>query len=273
MGKGRPFLEIFTYALDEDYRFPILEIFAFLFALGTFVFVDLGAYIGAYSGQIKEALAYNLVSTLCGFPLLFIFVVLILKNVAYSLGGDLDKGVMQTLFSYPLKRRYILTAKLLSGLGIALLLFLGIQIFGIFLLAPDVILTYPSTVFLTYAAQVCSPALLFSGLVLIFTLRVKRAGLAFVIGFVLFLAGLIISGFVPSIAYRTGSHLPLQIWAVIDPNSALQTYYSNMGAVGLPPGTWVPSFSEILLYLGAGYLIVAVLFVVGYAYFDRRLEI
>jgi ABC-type transport system involved in multi-copper enzyme maturation permease subunit len=269
MAKGRPFLEIFTYALDEDYRFPILEIFAFFFALGMFVFANLGAY----SGQTGEALAYNLVSTLGGFLILFILVVLILKNVAYDLGSDLEKGVMQTLLSYPLKRRRILTARLLSGLGVALLLFLGIQIFGLFLLAPDVILTYPGTVFLTYAAQVCSPVLLLAGLVLLFTLRVKRAGLAFVIGFVLFVTGLVVSGFVTSIAYRTGSHLPLQIWAVIDPNSALQTYYFNMGAVGLSTGTWVPSFSEVLLYLGVGYLIVAVLFVVGYTYFDRRLEI
>jgi len=269
MGKGRPFLEIFTYALDEDYRFPILEIFAFFFALGTFVFVDLGAY----SGQTGEALAYNLVSTLCGFPLLFIFVVLILKNVAYGLGGDLEKGVMQTLFSYPLKRRYILTAKLLSGLGIALLLLLGIQIFGLFLLAPDVILTYPSTVFLTYAAQLCSPALLLAGLVLLLTLRLKRAGLALVIGVVLLFAGLVVSGLVYSIAYGTGSDVALKIWAVINPNLALQTYYYPMGAVGFASETWVPSFSEVLLYLGAGYLIVAAIFVVGYVYFERRLEI
>jgi len=268
MGKGRPFLEIFTYALDEDYRFPILEIFAFLFALGTFVFANLGVY-----GQTEEALAYSLVSTLCGFPLLFIFVVLILKNVAYGLGSDLDRGVMQTLFSYPLKRRYILTAKLLSGLGIALLLFLGIQIFGLLLLAPNVILTYPSTVFLTYAAQLCSPALLLAGLVLLLTLRLKRGGLALIIGVVLLFAGLVVSGLVTSIAYGTGSDVILKIWAVIDPNLALQTYYYHMGAVGFASGTWVPTFSEVLLYLGAGYLIVAATFIAGYAYFDRRLEI
>ena len=268
MGKGRPFLEIFTYALDEDYRFPILEIFAFLFALGTFVFVDFASY-----GQTGEALAYNLVSTLCGFPLLFIFVVLILKNVAYGLGGDLDKGVMQTMFSYPLKRRYILRARLLSGLGIALLLFFGIQIFGLFLLAPDVILTYPSTVFLTYAAQLCSPALLLAGLVLLLTLRLKRGGLALIIGVVLFLAGLIVSGFVTSIAYGTGSDLSLKIWAVINPNSALQRYYMGTPGLFFAEETWVPSFSEVLLYLGAGYLIVAAIFVVGYVYFERRLEI
>jgi len=268
MAKGRPFLEIFTYALDEDYRFPLLEIFAFLFALGTFVFADFALY-----GQTGEAQAYSLVSTLCGFPLLFIFVILILKNVAYGLGSDLDTGVMQTLFSYPLKRRHILTAKLLSGLGIALLLLLGIQIFGLFLLAPDVILKYPGTVFLTYAANLCSPALLLAGLMLLLTLRLKRGGLALAMGFVLFFGGLVISGLVSFIAYGAGSTLVLKIWAVINPNSALQAYYYHMGAAGFASETWGPSFSEVLLYLGAGYLIVAAIFVAGYIYFQRRLEI
>jgi hypothetical protein len=48
-----------------------------------------------------------------------------------------------------------------------------------------------------------------------------------------------------------------------------------MGTPGLffAEETWVPSFSEVLLYLGAGYLIVAAIFVVGYVYFERRLEI
>jgi len=269
MGKGRPFLEVFTYALDEDYRLPILEIFAFLFTLGTFAFVEF--YAGYH--VTGETIAYNLVSTLSGFPLLFIFVVLILKNVAYGLGSDLDRGVMQTLFSYPLKRRSILTARLLSGLGIAVLLFLGIQVFALFLLAPDIIATYSGTVFLTYAANLCSPALLLAGLVLLLTLRLKRGGLALIIGVVLFFAGLIVSGFVGSIAYGTGSDLSLKIWAVINPNSALQAYYYHAGTSLFASESWVPSFSEVLLYLGAGYLIVAALFVVGYVYFDRRLEI
>jgi len=154
-----------------------------------------------------------------------------------------------------------------------LLLFLGIQIFGLFLLAPDVILTYPSTVFLTYAAQLCSPALLLAGLVLLLTLRLKRGGLALIIGVVLFLAGLVVSGLVTSIAYGTSSDLSLKIWAVINPNSALQRYYMGTPGFLLGEETWCPSFSEVLLYLGAGYLIVAALFVVGYIYFDRRLEI
>jgi hypothetical protein len=36
---------------------------------------------------------------------------------------------------------------------------------------------------------------------------------------------------------------------------------------------WVPSFSEVLLYVGAAYGIAVVLFIIGYVYFDRRLGI
>lgn len=268
MGRGKPFLEVFTCALKEDYRFPILEVFAFLFTLGTFVFADFALY-----GQTGEALAYNLVSALWGFPL-FVFVILILKNVAYGLGSDLDRGVIQTLFSYPLKRRNILTAKLLSALGIALLLFVGIQIFGLFVLAPDTVVTYSSTVFLTCAANLCSPALLLAGLVLLLTLLLKRGGPALIIGVVLFFAFWIFSQLVTSIVYGTGSDLPLKIWAVINPNLALQRYY-HLGTSGLflAEEMWVPTFSEVLLYLAAGYLIVAAVFTVAYLYFERRLGI
>jgi ABC-type transport system involved in multi-copper enzyme maturation permease subunit len=267
MGKGRPFLEVFACALKEDYRFPILEVFAFLYGLGTFVIAGLGAQFA----QSGEAFAHNLVNSLSGFPL-FIFVILILKNIAYGLGKDLEKGVIQTLLSYPLKRRYILTAKLLSALGIAVLLFLGIQIFGLFLLAPDVIVTNSSTVFLTYAAQL-SPTLLLAGLVLLLALLLKRGGLALVIGIVLYFAFGIIASLVTFLAFATGSDLALKIYAVITPNLALQRYYGS--ALGFPfaKEIWVPSFSEVLLYLGAGYLLVAVIFVVGYVYFDRRLGI
>jgi len=38
-------------------------------------------------------------------------------------------------------------------------------------------------------------------------------------------------------------------------------------------GAWSPNFSEILFYIGAGYALVIFIFLVGYTYFDRRLEI
>ncbi|NHV06039.1 MAG: hypothetical protein HA495_01720 [Thaumarchaeota archaeon] len=36
---------------------------------------------------------------------------------------------------------------------------------------------------------------------------------------------------------------------------------------------WIPSFSEVLLYVAMGYFLVALIFIVGYAYFQKRLEL
>lgn len=271
MGKGRPFLEVFSSALHEDYRFPILEIFAFLYTLGTFVFASFGP---ALSPQYlsSEAVAYTLTASLLGLPL-FIFIILIFKNVAYGLGSDLEKGIIQTYFSYPLKRYRILTAKLLSALGIALILFLSIQISALYILAPDIVSQYLGTVLLTYAATLSS-SFLIAGIVLLVTLALKRGGLALVIGIVLFFGMSIIGNITMFVASSTGSPLALQIMSVISPNFVLSRYYyMTQPYVPLPSDLWIPTLSEVLLYTGASYVVVAFLFFLGYLYFTRRLGI
>jgi ABC-type transport system involved in multi-copper enzyme maturation permease subunit len=271
MGKGRPFLEVFTCALNEDYRFPILEFLVFLCALCTFSLAGLGA-VSDFTSDFTtvEAFTHNLLSS-STWPLIILVGIPILKNIAYGLGSDAEKGIIQTLFSYPLKRGYILTAKLLSALVIPLLLFLGISIFGLFLFFPDIILANPSTVFLTYAAQL-SPVLLTAGLLLLLALRLKQGVPALLTGLTLcFVLFVIFDSIANSIAGATGSDWSLKIYAVITPNLALQEYC--LGTQGLSSGIWVPSFSEVLLYLLAGYLLVAVVFIIGYVYFKRRLRI
>ncbi len=265
LGEGHPFLEIFASALHEDYRFPILEIFAFLYALGTFVFASFGSLI-TQEPISGPSTAYTLTTSLLGMPL-FIFIILIFKNIAYGLGNDLEKGIIQSYLSYPLKRRAILTAKLLSALGTALVLFLAIQIAGLYVLAPDIITPYIGTVLLTYAAGL-SPSLLVAGILLLVTLVLRRGGLTLVIGIVLYFALSIISSLVLFVAFATNSPLPLQILAVISPNLVLSGYY----AVNLPLGSqpWTPTFSDVLLYLGISYAIIASLFAIGYLYFSKR---
>ncbi len=259
-------MEIFASALHEDYRFPILEIFAFLYALGTFVFASFGTYITPQT-VVSESIAYTLASSLLGLPL-FIFVILLFKNVAYGLGSDLEKGIIQSYLSYPLKRWKILTAKLFSAIGLALVLFLTIQITALYVLAPDIISPYLGTVLLTYAATL-SPSLFVAGILLVVTLVLRRGGLALVIGIVLYFAMGIISSVAMFIAFATNSPLPLQIMSVIAPNMVLANYYS----INLPFGNelWTPAFSEVLLFIGASYALVAFLFLIGYYYFSRRL--
>jgi len=250
MGKGKPFLEVLASALNEDYKFPILEVFALLYTLGTFVFANF-AGIGAHYAKPGESL---------------ILVILIMKNIAYGLGNDLDKGIIQTFLSYPLKRRLLLTAKLLSSLGVALLLFIAIQLFALSILAPEIVSPYIGTVLLTFAAVLSYP-LLVASLVLAITLFLKRGNTALIVGIVLYFA----SGMIPNLlgfaASAMGSNLPLKAYAIINPNVALTRHYITGGEL------WTPTFNEALLYIGASYALVISIFIVGYLYFERRLEI
>ena len=272
MGKGKPFLEVLASAIHEDYRFPFLEVFAFLYAAATFLFASFGVSITAVgtTGQAmataNETIAYGLVSSILGIPLL-VFIILIFKNIAYGLGSDLEKGIIQTHFSYPLKRRGILTAKLLSALGVALLLFLGIQISALYILAPDIILPQLSTVLLTYAANLSYP-LLIAGIMLLLTLQLRRGGISLVVGLVLYAAMSIVSGIATIFAIVTETPLSLQIISAISPSIVLQQYYG--GTLG---DFWTPAFSEVLLYTGVSYVIMAFVFALGYTYFSRRLNL
>lgn len=268
MGKGKPFLEVLASAMHEDFRFPFLELFAFLYTLGTFALANFT--VGVYS-QVgtNEAVAYAVTSSLIGGSLI-IFIILIFKNVAYGLGSELEKGIIQTYFSYPLKRWAILTAKLLSGIGVSLLLFLGIQISALYILAPDIVLPQFSTIILTYAANLSYP-LFISAIMLLLTLKLRRGGIGLVLGIVLYFGMGIASSIAFFVALATESALGLQIISVISPTSALQYHYG--GLAGLSSSLWTPTLAETMLYIGGSYVIVVALFILGYIYFSRRLNL
>ena len=268
MGKGKPFLEVFASAVHEDYRFPFLEVFAFLYALGTFVLANFSASIPTQIAT-NEAAAYTVTTSLLSGSLI-VFIIVVLKNVAYGLGSDIEKGIVQTYFSYPLRRWKILTAKLLSAIGVSLLLFLGIQISALYILAPDIILPQIGTVLLTYAASLSFP-LFISAIMLLLTLILRRGGIALVVGIVLYFSMSIVSVLAFAIAFATESPLALQIISIISPTYVLQYHYgslSNFFSV-----SWTPTLSETMLYVGTSYAIVASLFVLGYVYFTRRLNL
>ena len=268
MGNGKPFLEVLSSALREDFRFPFLELFAFFYALGTFVLASFG---GSALSQVitDDAVAYTVTSSLLSGSLI-VFILLILKNVAYGLGSDLEKGVIQTYFSYPLKRWKILTAKLVSAVGVSLLLFLGIQISALYILAPDIVLPQFGTIVLTYAANLSYP-LFITAVMLLMTLILRRGGIGIVVGIVLYFGISIVSGIAFVIAFATNSPLALQIISVISPSYALQFHYG--GLTDIFSVDWAPTLTETLLYTGASYVIVASIFILGYIYFSRRLNL
>lgn len=274
-GNGRPFLEILASALSEDYRFPILEVFAFLFALSTFVQARFGlAGTGGTSvtGVTGDSIAFSLVFLVAGTPI-FIFGVLILKNISYGLGGDLEKGIIQTLLSYPLKRSRILTAKLLSALGMAFLLSLGTIFSALYILAPGIIGPHVGVVILSFFT-ITSYVLTISAIVLLATMLLRRGGAALILGVVLFFGFTIVQAIVSSVADVTRSPTLLQSFSVVYPIIALQRYYGNgFGPTGPSPAYWTPSFNEVLGYLATSYVLMSALLALSYFYFSRRLNL
>jgi len=261
-------LEVLASAIHEDFRFPFLELFAFLYTLGTFALANFTVSVYSRVGT-NEAVAYAVTTSLITGSLI-VFIILIFKNVAYGLGSELEKGIIQTYFSYPLKRWAILTAKLLSGIGVSMLLFLGIQITAFYILAPDIVLPQFSTIVLTYAANLSYP-LLISAIMLLVTLKLRRGGIGLVLGIVLYFGMSIASSIALFVAMATESALGLQIISVISPTYALQYHYG--GLAGLSSSLWTPTLEETILYTGSSYVIVAILFILGYIYFSRRLNL
>lgn len=257
--KGKPFLEVFASALREDYPFPLLEVFAFLYGLNTFALISTTA-VTAFS---EEQTVFNFISSSLSYSLLA-FYLLIFKNICYGLGSDLEKGTIQTLFSYPLKRYAILSAKLLSALGVAALLLVGVQTFAFSVLAPALILRNWSIFLLTFIAILEYPFFL-AAIVLFVTLKIRRGGLALVSGIVVYFAAGIFSLFVTHSAYF-GDLTSLKIIALINPSHMLVAYYYSIAG-------WKPIFTEVLIYIGIGYSIVTFLFFLSYLYFCKRLNL
>lgn len=266
MAKRKPFLEILASCLHGDYKFPVLELLAFLFLLSSLLF----AYSGREPpGASEELVVMNLSKSLLGLPL-FILVMLLLKNVTMGIGNDLERGTIQTILVYPLRRRSILTAKLFSAVVIAVLLFLGIQITALWVLAPDMVFANPDVILLTYVAHV-SPALLVAGLTLLFSLILRKSSAAFVVGLMLFFLISMLASLVSFASQAMGSLLLWQLYSLISPSEALYYYYASLSPYGYR--FWSPVFSEVLLYIGASYAIASFFFVLSYLYFCRRLSV
>lgn len=265
MKKGRPFLEIFASVLHDDFRFPQLEIFAFLFAFATFALANL-----VFTAKIssEEVITYVLVSSAVGTPLL-IFLLLIFKNIAYGFGGDIEKGILQTYLSYPLKRRSILTAKLLSAVGVSALLFFGTQLLALSIQASSLILPQLGTVLLTYIASF-GQVLLLTSVILLIALVIKKGTASLVIGVVMYFATQLAMMLALFLAPQMGATALFQVVSVLNPSVALQAHY------GIPvqnTAGWTPTIMETTYYIIGNYAITVVLFFICYYYFSRRLSL
>jgi ABC-type transport system involved in multi-copper enzyme maturation permease subunit len=241
-----------------------------LYTLGTFALANFGASISTGIAT-SEAVAYSVTNSLIGGSLI-IFIILVFKNVAYGLGSELEKGIIQTYFSYPIKRWALLTAKLLSGIGFSMLLFLGIQISAFYILAPDIVVSHFGTIVMTYAASLSYP-LLITAIILLVSMKLRRGGIGLVLGIIMYFGITIGSLIAFLIAAATESALVVKILSLLSPSYILQLYYGGIGAPYLSSTLWNPTLSEVSLYIVGSYAIVVALFVLGYVYFSRRLNL
>ena len=251
--------EVFDLTVHADYRFPQLEVFAFLCATGAFAF-GLGNVTLTHSGSFMLTLISNLMNV----PL-YVFLILVLKNLAYGLGNDLQKRKIRTLLSYQAKN--VWAAKFLSTLGIGLLLFFGVQLFALIIIAPAMILTDIGTVLLTYLANI-GYVLLLTAIIFLVTMLLKRGVASLVVGILVYLAIGISIQVASSSALSTSSILPLQIISLLNPSTALIANYGLASA----KTAWAPTLAESAFYLIGNYLIIAFLFFLGYYYFCRWLK-
>jgi len=103
---------------------------------------------------------------------------------------------------------------------------------------------------------------------LLLTLKLRRGGISLVVGLVLYFAMSMVSGIATIFAIFTENPVSLQIISAISPSLVLQQYYiASLGDF------WAPALSEVLLYTGVSYVIVAAVFALGYTYFSRRLNL
>ncbi|RLF15607.1 MAG: hypothetical protein DRJ66_04145 [Thermoprotei archaeon] len=264
--KGKAFLEVLAIMLHEDYKFPVLELFVFLFVLSTFILMSPTSFQAITFHYTKERMIYALISAqmdIPGIPFL-IFLILVLKNIAYGFGSDFEKGTIQVLLSYPLRRSALLTAKLISGLGIPLVMFVGIGIFALYVLFPKLVLNGITYIVISYLAFL-SYGLLITAIILLLVIYLKRSGAPLAVGMAFCFLRIIARGLLDLYVEATKRTTPLKIISIFDSSLALRYYCEHT--------IWSPSSSEVMGYVIISYCLVLGLFLIAYYYFSRRLDI
>jgi hypothetical protein len=263
---------MFAIFLKQDYQLPILETFAFLFATGVLLQSSL------VQGYNETYIAYSYFGSGGTFALpILIFMILIWKNISFGLGGDFEKGVMQTFLTYPLGRGRMLAARLLSSVGVAFGILSLAEFLVLLVMVPKFATRQMPTLILNYLSVLATPILI-TMIVLLVCVFVKKSGLPLTVGLIsYFVMGLFLEFFV-AYALETKNAVLLAVTYLLNPAIAFQSFYRyhfNGGSTGLGiSSTWgIPGFGDIATYLVGSYLVSAILLVVSILWFVRKLEV
>jgi len=267
-GVSKPFSRMFLIFADQDYKFPTPEIFAALLVLTILLTGSLNSY--AIISPSGLAIAYSYAQLVAPITVL-VFMIIIVKNVSIGFGGDLEKGTIQTYLGYPLSRNRILMARLLSSVGIALLLLVLIQFTVLFMLAPAFFISNLSMFSLVYLGVIGNALLITSVMLLIVSLT--RQGTASVMtGLLLYLLFGFLPGMLTSYFSFNDSYAGLVAALIFNPVGSFQPYYwtaNNTRHVLL----WAPSFWNVVSVIATNYALTAIVTGFCFLYFSRRLEV
>ena len=276
-GKGSSFLELFSIFLRQDYHFPLLEVFAFLFLASILLVSSLG------QGYNETYIAYSYFSSgAVSLPIL-VFMILVWKNLSFGLGGDFEKGVMQTFLAYPLGRLKMLGARLLSSVGVALGVLSLAELVVLLITVPAFAISQASTLALSYLAALALPILI-TAVVLLACVLAKSSGVPLVVGLAFYFAAGLFLPFFSAYAVQTENSVLLGATYLLNPASAYQSYYNHFfnnafvstGVVSAFPSAsaWgTPGFETAAAFLVGNYLVSFVLLFMTAMWFTRRLEV
>ena len=264
--KGSAFRELLSIFLHEDYRLPVLELFAFLFTASVFFASN------PLQGYNLTSIAFSYVQSAAVLPLL-IFMILIWKNIAFGLGGDFEKGVVQTYLTYPLSRTKLLIARLVSSVLIALGVLALAQFLGMYLVAPQFATAESGVLVFGFLTALANPLLLTS-IVLLVAVLTKQGGLSLIVGILLYFVLQFMLIIILNYAYSIQNYYLVVASFLLNPMEALQYYLNGTGGfIGTPLSVWIPNLQNVAQIVVGTYVVTGAITIAAFVWFMRRLEV
>jgi len=245
------------------YRFPLAEIYAALYTF--FLVVSAIPQFGGVSSLIVF-FAYLYFATILP---KFITNILIAKNVAYGFAGEIERGLMQTYLTYPIKRLDIFVVKVFTCILVPYFYFIFSLLLASYLLYFEVFEIYGSQVLLLIIS-VAGPCILFGAIITAASLFIRRGGASLGLGIAAYFTIAILEMAMLYFAGATRRYEYILALFVLEPYLAFASHYGStfMPFVHLPSIT----FEEAASYLIAHYFLSFIVFAVIAFYFIRRFE-
>lgn len=261
-------LEFISMELSETWRFPLPELFSFLYVLFPLFFSYLVRSI--VMGPPEAKLVF--VASLAEGTVSLITILLILKNISYGLANELKGGLIQTYLSYPVGRVALLSVKVFSGILIPLAYVVFSTLTFAYVNLPGLVTKYFNVLALSLLSLI-GQLMLAAGLLLLISILVKGGGASLGLGIASLFGLDALSMAFNMLGGTTGEEVYWHAYYLLNPLDALVNHYGSLRFLYVGYGRgFKPSLNQCLTYLSLHYLIVSLIYLASFAYFARRFE-